>query len=108
MRELKLSDRRIRYPALPLWTPCGMIAPTEIEVAGNAAQGGLYEANSHRRFRQRAGDVGDIGAGASKASAQARRHPRYAEPLFRHPRRRPRDVVEDGGGGVLRHGAEPS
>ncbi len=58
-------------------------------------------------FASRAGDVGDRGAGAKQAAAEARRHPRHVEPLRRHHRRRQRDRREDGGGGFRRRGAGP-
>ena len=54
-----------------------------------------------------AGAVGDRGAGAKQAAAQARRHSRHVEPLCRHHRRRQRDGREDGGGGFRRRGAGP-
>ena len=51
------------------------------------------------------GDVGDIGAGAKQAAAEARRHSRYVQPLCRHHRAgsetAAKMAVEDFGGEVL-------
>jgi hypothetical protein len=52
--------------ALPLLTPCGMIAPKFFKAAGNAAreQGGLREESNSNYCLRRAGNVGECGAGA--------------------------------------------
>src|SRR5262245_28479371 len=44
-------------------------------------EGELYEESNNKYCRHRPGDVGERGAGAKQAAAQAWRHPRYVRAL---------------------------